>query len=120
MNTVERIIDLCRKKGITLSRLERECGFGNGYLGKKLKSGTLPADRLEKIAEYLGEDYNYLLHGEWKTWEFNIHDERLLTICEIYDKMNESGRETLLDIATSLFDKDKYKKSIRTGRVIVK
>lgn len=110
MNTVERVIALCEEKGIALSRLEKDCGFGNGYIGKKLKSGMLPADRLEKIADYLEEDYNYLLHGKFKTWEFNLKDERLLSICDMYEKMNNAGRETLFDIATSLFEKNKYKK----------
>lgn len=63
MNTVERIKAECKKKGVSLRKLEIACGFANGYIGK-LREGKIPADRLQKVAEYLGVSYNYLLNGE--------------------------------------------------------
>lgn len=53
MNTVERIKMICKERKIPLSRLERECGFSNGYIGQ-LRKGSIPDDRLLKIANYLG------------------------------------------------------------------
>lgn len=52
MNTVECIKAICKKRKIPISRLEKDCGFSNGYIGQ-LKKGTLPDDRLQKVAEYL-------------------------------------------------------------------
>ncbi len=62
MTAVERIKDLCKKKGIAISKLERDCGFSNGYIGS-LKKGTMPYDRLEKVAEYLDTTPDFLSRG---------------------------------------------------------
>ncbi len=60
MNTVERVKMICKERKIPLSRLERECGFANGYISQ-LKKGSIPADRLQIIADYLGMDIKELL-----------------------------------------------------------
>lgn len=52
MNTVERIKAICKERKIPISRLEKECGFANGYIGQ-LKKGSIPDDRLQKVASYL-------------------------------------------------------------------
>ena len=63
MDVVERIKTICSERGIGLSKLERECGFANAYISG-LRKGTMPADRLEKVANALGISYWYLLTGE--------------------------------------------------------
>lgn len=63
MNTVERIKALCKERKIAISRLEKECGFANGYIGG-LRKGTLPDDRLRIVAEYLGVSPTFLSTGE--------------------------------------------------------
>ena len=63
MDAVERIKELCKERGIAISRLERALGFANGYIGG-LRKGTLPADRMQKVAEYLGVSPQYLMGGE--------------------------------------------------------
>lgn len=63
MNTVERVRQECKKKEIPISRLEKECGFSNGYI-RNLREGKIPADRLQAIADYLKVPYLYLLNGE--------------------------------------------------------
>ena len=65
MNCVERVKSICKDKGIPISKLEKDLCFSNGYIGQ-LKKGTLPADRLVKISEYLGVDQDFLLTGEHK------------------------------------------------------
>lgn len=63
MNAVERIKEECKTRGIPVSKLERDCGFANGYISG-LKRGIMPYDRLEKVAEYFGISSNYLMTGE--------------------------------------------------------
>ena len=60
MNTVERVKALCKERGIPLAKLERECGFANGYIGQ-LRKGTIPDNRLVIIADYLEVTVDYLL-----------------------------------------------------------
>lgn len=63
MNTVERIKALCKERRMAISRLEKECGFANGYISG-LRKGTLPDDRLRIVAEYLGVSPSFLSTGE--------------------------------------------------------
>ena len=62
MNTVDRIIKICKDRQLPISRLERACDFSNGYI-KALTRGTMPADKLEKVAKYLGVSVVYLMTG---------------------------------------------------------
>ena len=62
MNAVERIIEICKEKRIPISRLERACDFSNGYI-KALTRGTMPADKMERVANYLGVSVTYLITG---------------------------------------------------------
>lgn len=62
MNTVDRIKMILKERNIPVSRLEKELGFGNGYL-RGLKKGSIVDDRLEKIANYLGVSSQYLRTG---------------------------------------------------------
>lgn len=49
---VETIRDLCKKKKIAISRLEKDLNYGNGYLNPK-KATTVDSKRLKEIADYL-------------------------------------------------------------------
>lgn len=59
MTTVERIKAICKERHIPLARLERDCGFANAYISQ-LRKGTVPNDRLIKIADYLSVSPAYL------------------------------------------------------------
>lgn len=63
MDTIERIKAICKERGIAISRLERECGFSNGYI-RGLREGKIPSDRLLKVADYLGLSATYLVTGQ--------------------------------------------------------
>lgn len=65
MNSVERVKAICKDRKIPISKVERDLGYANGYIGQ-LKRGVFPADRLQDIAEYLGVSSDYLLNGEEK------------------------------------------------------
>lgn len=62
MNSVERVKAICSERKIAISKLEKDLGFGNGYIGQ-LRKGVFPADRLAKIADYLNVTTDYLLTG---------------------------------------------------------
>lgn len=62
MNSVDLVKKICKERKIPFSRLERELGYGNGYIGQ-LRKGTIPYDRAVDIAKYLGIDLQYLLSG---------------------------------------------------------
>lgn len=62
MNCVERVKQICKERKVPISRLEKDLGFSNGYIGQ-LKKGTLPNDRLMKVADYFGVTIGYLMTG---------------------------------------------------------
>lgn len=60
MNSVDMVKEICKERNIPISKLERECGFSNGYI-RSIKKGMFPADRMKKIADYLGVNVSDLM-----------------------------------------------------------
>lgn len=52
MTAYEVIESLCIKKGIAVTALEKELGFGRGSIGKMKNGSDLSFKRMQKIAEY--------------------------------------------------------------------
>lgn len=52
-----------QNRKIPISKLEKDLGFSNGYIGQ-LRKGVFPDDRLGRIADYLGVTVDYLMNGE--------------------------------------------------------
>lgn len=79
MNSVDIIKKICKERKIPISRLERDLGYGNGYIGQ-LRKGTVPSDRAVEIAKYLDIDLQYLLSGgevqEGERSKLNARDEK--------------------------------------------
>ena len=63
MSTYDNIKQLCDERGIAVTALEKELGFGRGSIGKLKKNGTTSGERLQKIADYFGVPIEYLLTG---------------------------------------------------------
>lgn len=79
MNSVDIIKKICKERKIPISRLERDLGYGNGYIGQ-LRKGTVPSDRAVEIAKYLEIDLQYLLSGgeapEGEELKLNARDKK--------------------------------------------
>lgn len=61
MSTYETIKELCQDKGIAITALEKELGFGRGSIGK-LRNSNTSAERLQKIADYFNVTVDYLVN----------------------------------------------------------
>ena len=61
-SSVQFVRDLCQERNIPIAKLEKDCGFSNGYLNPK-KMSKLPYDRAVVIAKYLGISENLILTG---------------------------------------------------------
>lgn len=63
----ERLQALCKKKGISITKMLNELGLSTGSTGN-WKKGQLPkGDILIKIADYLDTSIDYIITGEYKT-----------------------------------------------------
>lgn len=69
MTTYDVISELCKKRNLAVTALERELGFGRGSIGK-LRTGSTTLERLQKIADYFDVSVNYLTTGKE-----DIHNE---------------------------------------------
>lgn len=94
--TYERIDELCRKKGITVTDLCKECQIPRASLSdyKMGRIKSLSALTLSKISEYFGVSVEFLLSGEQQ-----LPDEETLKVAlfgggvEVTDEMwNEVKR----------------------------
>lgn len=76
MDILERIKELAKARGISISQLESKLGFGQNYLysWKKRIPGV---DKVKEVADYFDVSVDYLLgRSEKKYWELNAKDER--------------------------------------------
>lgn len=60
MNLKERIKELCRERGKSMNQVEKELGFGVGYISKLDKS-TPNVNKIQQLANYFNVSPNYLL-----------------------------------------------------------
>lgn len=75
-NSIEYVRSICKLQKISISKLEKDCGFSNGYLNPK-KISKLPYDRAVKIANYLNIDVKNILDAslEANSSELTAKDE---------------------------------------------
>lgn len=59
----ENISKLCKKKGISIAKLERETGIGNGTIGRWNK-GAATVDNVKKVADYFDVTVDELLASD--------------------------------------------------------
>ena len=78
MNGVDRVKAICKERKIPISKLERDLGYANGYIGQ-LRKGVFPSDRLLEIAEYLSVSHTYILTGEENKKAPTVSGERTVS-----------------------------------------
>lgn len=93
MNEVERVKKICKDRKIAISRLEKACGFSNGYI-RSLKEGKMPADRLYAISVYLRVPMEHLLTGAEMPQETLTQSE--LDLLRMFRQLNEYGQSDAL------------------------
>lgn len=86
MDSVELVKKICKERKIPISRLEKDCGFSNGYI-RKLREGKFPSDRLMIIADYLNLSASYLMTGEEKEESngYYLNEETAKAAQEIFE-----------------------------------
>lgn len=102
--------DLCEKRNVTPYRVAKECGFSGVSLSDWKSGKSSPrADKLVKIARYLGTSVEYLVTGEdpapLPQIVLSSDEEDLLAS---YRKLNRTGKEKAADYINDLTDNDKY------------
>lgn len=94
---VDRINELAKQKGVSISTIEKILGLGNGIIGKWRKQSP-SCDKLKLVADYLNVSIDYLItgkdcHNNTNISNSNIGDYSNGTIT-IYNHSNESKEES--------------------------
>lgn len=86
MNSVERVKLLCKERKIPISKLEKELGYSNGYIGQ-LRKGVFPSDRLQELAKYFSVSVDYLMTGKEVSEDdrYYLNDETAEVAQEIFE-----------------------------------
>lgn len=101
LTELERVKLLCKERKIPISKLEKDLGYSNGYIGQ-LRKGVFPSDRLQKIAKYLDVSVDYLMTGKEDKNEIPLTAKDQKDIEKILDQT----REQLMNQEGLMFDGD--------------
>ena len=113
MDSVELVRKICKEKKIPISKLERDLGYSNGYIGQ-LRKGVFPTNRLVEIAQYLSVSVDYLLGTETekaptqegeRIADFSPAFFRLKQGLEPYD-LSEADADFLLEVSKAHIKKN--------------
>ena len=94
MNSVQRVRSILKQRGIAVSKLERDLGFGNGYISQ-LRKGVFPDDRLVMIANYLDLPTSFLTGEEDAKKENPANGDEVLSAkqIEMIEKIKGMSKE---------------------------
>ncbi|MDE6502543.1 MAG: helix-turn-helix domain-containing protein [Ruminococcus sp.] len=82
MDFYERLREICKEKGTTVTSMLSKLGISTGSTGN-WKKGQLPkGDILIKIADYLNTSIDYILLGEYRS-DVNKDERKLVELYRI-------------------------------------
>lgn len=101
-----RIEELCDSNEITITRLEKECGFSNATIKKWKDTSTPGIDKVQRIARYFGVSTDYLLGiTDIPTpVEEILGDNDIVTLQRAKSKMSPVDRERMMQMLKIAFD----------------
>lgn len=83
MGIHDRIINLCKERGISQSELERAIGIAKGSVTKWKKQEPRHSS-IEKVASYFGVSADYIINGE-KSETYYLNEETAKVAQEIFE-----------------------------------
>ncbi len=92
MEICETISRLCKEKGISISRLEKELSFANGSI-RRWNESSPSVDKLEKVADYFNVTTDYLL-GRTDKSSNEMLESKVDEIWELIKQGEEDDMET--------------------------
>ncbi len=91
MDIVDRIRQLANQKEVSLTKIEKALGFGNGTIGKWIKQSP-SCEKIKLVADYLNTSTDYLIYGGSKSVNpLNKDESELLNYYKELDDY-EKGR----------------------------
>lgn len=101
MDILDRIKKLCKLKGITLSRMEKEIGLSQGA-AYKWKTSSPSLEVLEKLSNFFNVSVDYIMSGNEKEKpEIPGFEPEHLELIELYSKLKEEQKSAVINLLRS-------------------
>lgn len=100
MNILQNINAIAKKKGLTLTEIERACQFSKSSMRKW--SENIPSiEKIDKVAHYLGVGIECIITGRYTKEVLSEEEQSLI---EKYRNVSETARMMIQERAATLFD----------------
>lgn len=100
---VERIVDLIKKKGMSINAVEKQLGFGNGAI-KRFDTNSPSIDKIISLSNFLNVSLDYLVIGNDNVDTLSVEERKLIDIFKKLSPMNRcrvaERAETLAELQT--------------------
>ena len=103
----QRIKELCYQRGITISKLESDLGFGNSSIKKWEKISSPSIDKIVKVANYFDVTTDYLIGRSDIAEDASdiMQDDDIISFQRAREKMSPKDRERMMQLLRLGFQK---------------
>lgn len=95
---VERIVDLIKKKGMSINAVEKQLGFGNGAI-KRFDTNSPSIDKIISLSNFLNVSLDYLVIGNDN---INILSDEERKLIDTFKKLSPMNRCRVAERAETL------------------
>lgn len=102
----DRIKELCNRRGITISKLESDLGFGNSSIKKWERTSSPSVDKVIKVANYFDVSCDYLLGRsdiEGSAVDM-IEDTEVVNLKRAIQKMTPEEKDKMMQMFKLMFN----------------
>lgn len=102
----DRIKELCNRRGITISKLESDLGFGNSSIKKWERTSSPSVDKVIKVANYFDVSCDYLLGRsdiEGSAVDI-IEDTEVVNLKRAIQKMTPEEKDKMMQMFKLMFN----------------
>lgn len=114
MDIVDRIRQLANQKEVSLTKIERALGFGNGTIGKWIKQSP-SCEKIKLVADYLNTSTDYLIYGG--SISVNPLDKDEKELLNYYKELDERDKGSILGKAEGLAEAARRQKALAAAPV---
>lgn len=97
---VERIVDLIKKKGMSINAVEKQLGFGNGAI-KRFDTNSPSIDKIISLSNFLNVSLDYLVIGKDNANMLSNEERELI---DIFKKLSPINRCRVVERAETLVE----------------
>ena len=107
---IDRLLQLIKQKGLSVSAVEKKLGFGNGAI-KRFATNSPSIDKIIALSDFLNVSVEYILFGKDQQIDLSEDTSKLLSYYKVLSDMDKGivlGKaETLAELATERAERER-------------